>query len=112
VAELVAQDQYATWDPNMYGPGLGGVSGGCMAAGGCAISPRLVVVPVFNPDIYDAGRAGGRVDITVVKVLGFFIDGLQGNDIVGYLTTYPSAPRGGTSSTPGAAFIVSIALVR
>jgi len=111
IRDLIAQDPNATWDPNLYGPAQGGVSGGCMADGTCAISPRLVAIPVFNPDTYDAGRASGRIDITVVKILGFFIEGIQGNDVVGYLTTYPSAPRG-TSGTPGAAFVVSIALVR
>jgi hypothetical protein len=83
-----------------------------MAAGTCALSPRLVAIPVFNPDIYDLGRASGRVDIVITKIVGFFIEGMQGNDVIGYITTYPSAPHGGTSSTPGAAFIVSIALVR
>lgn len=110
--DLIALDPLATWNPDLYGPGRGGVSGGCMATGACAVSPRLVAIPVFNPDTYDAGRASGRVDITVVKVLGFFVDRMQGNDVAGYITTYPSAPRSGTSSTPGAAFVVSIALVR
>lgn len=112
IRDLIAQDANASWDPNLYGPGQGGVSGGCMAGGGCAISPRLVAIPAFNPDTYDAGRASGRIDIVVTKVLGFFIEGMQGNDVIGYLTTYPSAPRSGTSNTPGAAFVVSIALVR
>jgi hypothetical protein len=112
IRDLIAQDQSASWDPNLYGPGQGGVAGGCMAAGTCAISPRLVAIPVFNPDIYDAGRASGRIDIVVTKVLGFFIDDMSGNDVIGYLTTYPSAPRTGTSNTPGAAFVVSITLVR
>ncbi|MCC7178312.1 MAG: Tad domain-containing protein [Acidobacteria bacterium] len=112
IRDLIAQDPAAVWDPNMYGPGQGGVSGGCMATAACAISPRLVAIPVFNPDVYDAGRASGRIDITVVKVLGFFIDHMQGNDVIGYLSPYPSAPHGGTSNTPGAAFVVSIALVR
>jgi hypothetical protein len=112
IRDLIAQDRSATWNPNLYGPGLGGVQGGCMAAGTCAISPRLVAIPAFNPDTYDAGRASGRIDITVVKILGFFIEETSGNEVTGFLTTYPSAPRSGTSSTPGAAFVVSIALVR
>jgi hypothetical protein len=37
---------------------------------------------------------------------------MQGQDVIGYLCPYPSAPRTGTTNTPGAAFIVSIALVR
>jgi hypothetical protein len=111
IEDLIALDPGATWNENLYG-GQGGISGGCMTTGGCSISPRLVAVPVFDPDIYDAGKAGGRTDIQVVKVLGFFIQGMQGNDVIGYLTTYPSSPRGTTSDTPGAAFVVSIALVR
>ena len=48
----------------------------------------------------------------MIKILGFFIEGMQGQDVIGYIMTYPSAPRSGTSDTPGAAFVVSIALVR
>jgi hypothetical protein len=111
IADLIAQDPGASWDTSMNG-GRGGIRGGCMAAGTCTTSPRLVAVPLYNPDIFNAGTPNGRTDITVVKVLGFFMVGMQGNDVVGRLMTYPSAPRGGTSSTPGAAFVVSIALVR
>jgi len=114
IRDLIAQDPGAHWDTSLN-DGQGGIAGGCMAAPAnpCALSPRLVAIPVFNPDIYDAGRASGRIDITVVKVLGFFIQGMvDGNDVLGYLTTYPTAPRSGTSDTPGAAFVVSIALVR
>jgi hypothetical protein len=110
--DLIALDPAARWNPNMYGPGKGGVEGGCMASGACALSPRLVAIPVFNPDAYDAGRASGRVEIVVTKVLGFFISEMNGNEVGGYITTYPSAPLSGTSTTPGTAFVVSIALVR
>ena len=113
IRDLIAQDPGARWDTSLNG-GQGGVAGGCMAmgTGGCALSPRLVAIPVFNPDAYDAGRASGRITIEVTKVLGFFIEGMQGQDVIGYLCPYPSAPRSGTSTTPGAAFVVSIALVR
>jgi Flp pilus assembly protein TadG len=112
IRDLIALDPGASWNTTLNN-GEGGIQGGCMAAGTCGISPRLVAIPVFNPDIYDAGRASGRVDITIVKVLGFFIQGMvNGNDVLGYLTTYPSTPRSGTTNTPGASFVVSIALVR
>jgi Flp pilus assembly protein TadG len=112
IRDLVALDSGANWNTTLNG-GRGGIEGGCMAAGTCAISPRLVAIPVFNPDVYDAGRASGRIDITIVKIVGFFIQGMvNGNDVLGYITTYPSAPRTGTTNTPGAAFVVSIALVR
>jgi hypothetical protein len=111
IRDLIALDSGAHWDTSLNG-GQGGIAGGCMASAACAISPRLVAIPVFNPDAYDLGRASGRITIQVTKILGFFIEGMQGQDVIGYLTTYPSAPRGGTSSTPGAAFVISIALVR
>ena len=62
IRDLIAQDPGARWDTSLNG-GQGGVAGGCMAmgTGGCAISPRLVAIPVFNPDAYDAGRASGRI---------------------------------------------------
>jgi hypothetical protein len=111
VRDLIALDADAHWDTSLNG-GQGGIAGGCMAGGGCAISPRLVAIPVFNPDAYDAGRASGRITIEVVKVMGFFIDGMNGNDVIGYISPYPSAPREGTDDSPGSSFVISIALVR
>ncbi len=111
VQALIAQDPGASWNPGLNN-GQGGIQGGCTAAGTCARSPRLVAIPAYDPDVYTAGTPHGRSDITVVKVLGFFLDRMQGNDVVGYLTAYPSLPRSTTSATPGAAFVVSVALVR
>lgn len=109
---LIALDPDADWDPNLHGPGKGGIRGGCMATGQCTLSPRLIAVPMLNPAIYDAGRVLGRTDITVTRVVGFFLDKhLHGDDVGGWLASYPSAPRG-QSSTPGSSFLVSIALVR
>ena len=48
----------------------------------------------------------------VVKVLGFFIDEMQGNDVAGYITTYPSEAFAGMGGVPGNNFVVSVALVR
>jgi putative Flp pilus-assembly TadE/G-like protein len=112
--ELWEQDRLATWDPDLYGSGRGGVTGGCMGTtpATCVVSPRLVAIPVFDPDAYDAGRASGRITINVVKVLGFFIDQIQGNDVYGYITTYPSRPNQGMGGVPGNNFVVSVALVR
>lgn len=111
MADLIAQDLGARWNPALNG-GQGGIQGGCMTAGTCTKSPRLVAIPVYNPDVYNAGTPTGRSDITVIKVLGFFLDEMQGNDVIGYLMAYPSLPHSGTSATPGASFVVSFALVR
>ena len=54
VSNLIGQDAAATWNPAANG-GRGAPTGGCMAAGTCTRSPRLVAVPLFSPDAYDAG---------------------------------------------------------
>ena len=111
MADLIALDRNAEWDQSLNG-GRGGISGGCMATGACSLSPRLIAIPVFDPDEYDAGRASGRQTINIVKVLGFFIDRMQGNDVGGWIMHYPSDPNAGMGGVPGNNFVVSVALVR
>ncbi|HUU35126.1 MAG TPA: pilus assembly protein TadG-related protein [Vicinamibacterales bacterium] len=110
VLSLVAQDPGAVWNPGMNG-GLGGVSGGCMTSGGCTVSPRIIALPVFSPDAWDAlGAAAGTV--TVTRVIGFFVQRLEGAFIVGRFMVYPSAPRSTMTDSPQSAFVISAALVR
>jgi hypothetical protein len=111
MADLIAQDPGASWNASLNG-GQGGIQGGCQAAATCTKSPRLVAIPVYNPDVFNAGTPHGRTDITVIKVLGLFLDHMDGNDVVGYLMAYPSLAHSGTSATPGSSFVVSFALVR
>ena len=110
--DLIALDPKAGWDPNLYGKGLGGISGGCMKTGDCVISPRLVAVPVYDPDAFDLAGAKGRTSVNIVNVVGFFIDKMQGDDVAGWLTTYPSEAHAGMGGVPGSGFVVSVALVR
>lgn len=111
VAALIAQDSAARWSATANG-GRGGPVGGCMAAGSCALSPRLVAIAMFNPDLYDSGRASGRTDILVTKVLGFWLEGMQGNDVIGYLTHYPALATGGGPVDDDATFLRTVILVR
>ena len=57
-------------------------------------------------------RPAAGTDIKIVKVLGFFVDSMQGNDVVGRLMAYPAPARRHQQSRPRSAFVVSIALVR
>ncbi|HXW05668.1 MAG TPA: Tad domain-containing protein [Vicinamibacterales bacterium] len=111
VNALIAQDPLATWSASANG-GRGAPTGGCMAAGTCAISPRLVALAIFNVDVYDAARAGGRTEIEVVKVLGFWIQGMQANDVIGYLTHYPALATGGSPVDAESSFLRTVILVR
>jgi hypothetical protein len=113
--DLIALDRDAVWDPTAN-EGRGGISGGCMTSttNACAVSPRLVAIPVYNPQVYADGRASGRgIQIQVVKILGFFMEAMNGNEITGRLMTIPGPPRwSGTAPAAGTAFVISIALVR
>ena len=111
VSALIAEDPGARWSAAANG-GRGAPTGGCMAAGTCAISPRLVALAMFNPDLYDSGRASGRTDITVTKILGFWIEGMQGQDVIGYLTHYPALAEGGGPIEEDATFLRTVILVR
>jgi hypothetical protein len=111
ISALVAQDPSAFWDPSAN-DGRGGPSGGCMATGACGVSPRLVALAVFNPEVYDEARAGGRTDIIVTKIMGFWIEGMQGNDVVGYLTHYPALAQGGAPVEEDTTFLRTVILVR
>jgi hypothetical protein len=111
IQALIDQDPNADWGQDANG--AWGVQGGCMAdASPCALSPRVVAIPVFDPDIWDLGPSNGRSSVTVTRVIGMFIDRMQGNDVIGYLMPYPSAPHGGTGGIPGESFVVSVILVR
>lgn len=113
VSALISLDPAATWNQSANN-GRGGISGGCMSsqANPCALSPRVVAVPVFDPDVWDRGPSNGRNTVTVTRIVGMFIERMQGNDVVGRLMPYPSSPHSGTGGVPGSAFVVSIVLVR
>jgi len=111
---LYDQDPLAYWDPLASG-GAGAPAGGCMAAGTCVQSPRVVAVSVFNPDTWDAGRSvgAGNTTITVTNILGFFLESISGGgDVTGYFTYYPSVASGSSTLSESSAFLRTVILVR
>ena len=64
IAQLIAQDPGATWDPAANG-GRGGVINSAFAQ-----SPRVIALPVFAPDSYTSGAA---MSPPMVKIVGFFV---------------------------------------
>lgn len=106
ISDLIAPDP-RRWDEFANG-GTGGITGSCTGTN-CT---RVVAIPVFNPDVWDLGPSNGRSTVVVTRLIGMFIDRLQGNDVIGYLVPYPSAAYSGTGGVPGSSFVVSIVLVR
>jgi hypothetical protein len=102
VQGLIAQDPGAQWNPTTKK-----VEGGC-----CSMSPRVVAIALYNPEVYADGKQNGRTDIQVSNIVGFFVDSLNGNDVVGYLTVYPGQARSNVDLPNESAFLRSIVLMR
>jgi hypothetical protein len=89
VDDLVKLDKNATWDSVNKK-----VINSCAQAGTCsppaASSPRIVAIPIFDTGAYyAAAKQSGNVKFRIVNILGFFVEGMQGNDVVGYITSVP-----------------------
>ena len=66
-------------------------------------SPRVAVIPLFDPDYYDTGKRNGRpADLRAANFLGFFIEGTQGNDVIGRITPVSGIIDGSGPSPLGA----------
>jgi len=75
-------------------------------------SPRIVALPVFDLQQYLDTGGPGNGTVHVVNILGFFVDRMQGNDVVGYLVTKPDLIAPGGSVPSEASFLKAILLVR
>lgn len=84
VQALVNLDALATWNP-----GTRRIENSCAQSRTClpyTISPRLVPLVVFDPKEYaDSGV------MRIVNVIGFFVKGMNGEDVEGAFTTLPGA---------------------
>lgn len=99
-SDLIAKDPTAYWDTatrrvvSSYHP-----------------SPRIIVIPVFDPQVYEESRQHGRQDITVANLVGFFVDDLDGNSVKGRIVPMTGLIRG-NGPAPGGAFLRAIRLVQ
>ena len=78
-----------------------------------AKSPRIRAIPLFDPWYYDQGNPHGRVArLKFVNYLGFFIEGMKGNEVVGRIVPIGGLTMGSLPDGPPAAFPYSILLVK
>ena len=107
VNDLIALDPQADWDPTTKS-----VTGSCaQGATPCAAhSPRIVAIPVFNTATTTPASSRAATKFTVVNILGFFIDRMQGNDVIGYLTEAPGLSTGNATIYPQSSFLTQIQL--
>ena len=74
-------------------------------------SPRIVVIPVFDPFVYEDGRQHGRVDIKIANFVGFFIEDMVGNSVLGRIVPMTGLIRGPGGPQPPGTFLKAIRLV-
>lgn len=109
VDALVAKDPDATWDTTLN-DGHGGVAGSAFP-----ISPRVVPVPLVNPDQLNEWNKGGRTSVAISNIMGFFVEGYDNStkSVTGRLCALPGMKIGTTNpiSAPSG-FLQAILLIR
>lgn len=102
VDDLVAKDPNAYWD----------TSCNCVKGSAFGKSPRVAVVPLYNPYVYEDGKHNGRnASLQMANFLGFFIEGMQGNEVAGRITPTSGLIKGNGGPATGA-FPKAIRLVQ
>jgi hypothetical protein len=77
--DLIAQDPNAYWD----------TSCNCVKGSAYGKSPRIGIVPLYNPTVYADGQQSGKSQpqLQVTNYLGFFIESVtSGGDVMGRIT--------------------------
>lgn len=129
---LVNRDPTASFDTT-----TNSIVGGCMAAGTCQLSPRVVPIAIFDTAAFVTmatanGCSGTNCRAQVVNIIGFFVEGMcdevypnqatrppycgtpaeAQKMVVGRLINYP-AQNSGVAGAPGpASFITTVHLIR
>ena len=74
-------------------------------------SPRVIAIPLFDPVYYEEGKHSGRnASFRFVNYMGFFVERMQGNEVVGHITPIGGLRKGNPG--PPNAFPQSIRLVQ
>ena len=77
-------------------------------------SPRVVIIPLFDPVFYETGKQNSRnADLKVANYLGFFIERMRGREVEGRITPVSGLRKGsGFGPAPVGAFPKAIRLVQ
>lgn len=110
---LANKDPDAHWVPDYFGPGEGAV---ISSKYGPNQSPRIVPMPVINPDEFFATGPNGHTSVTIRNILGFFVERQEGQGgqtvTVGRLINVPGLTTGANTVAESASFINVIQLIR
>lgn len=99
VRDLIALDPSAYWDGQRVVSPLG-------------TSPRVKLVPLFDPMYWNEGKRNGRTaDLKAANFLGFFVEGVVGNDVRGRIVPATALLDSGAGPAPINSFARAIRLV-
>ena len=102
VEMLIAKDPNAYWD-----------SANNRVVTSMSPSPRVAVIPVFDPVVYATGKQSGRpADIQVVNFIGVFVEGMQGNDVMGRIVPISGLIDGGAGPAPSGSYPRAVRLTK
>ena len=80
------------------------------------VSPRIVAVPLINPDALMAAFKNGRTTVPIGNIAGFFIEGVTGSGVnqvvTGRLMTMPGFKTEGSGGDAPSTFMRNISLIR
>jgi hypothetical protein len=96
---LLARDPYASWDD--YNKKV---------VSDMNPSPRIFPIPLYNPDEFQSGKTTGRgATLIVTNWLGFFLEDIQGGDVIGRVFPIAgvTAATGPSAGTP-LAFVIRL----
>ncbi|MGE5359419.1 MAG: hypothetical protein ACM3NQ_10405 [Bacteroidales bacterium] len=99
---LIAQDPSAYWDASTNS-----------VHSSMNPSPRIVVIPLYDPAYYATGKANGRnADFKLANWLGFFVERTQGRDVIGRIVPVTGVIDPNAGPAPVNAFPRAIRLVQ
>ena len=99
--DLIAQDPNAYWDTYCN----------CVQGSAYGKSPRIAIVPLYDPVYYELGKQNGATaSLKMANYLGFFIEQMTGNEVIGRITPVTGLISGSAGPAPGA-FAKAIRLV-
>ena len=103
IQELMAKDPNAFWEDK---PGCN-----CVRTDH-ARSPRIFPIPLYDPDLYDQGKINGRNATLIMRNwIGFFVEELDGNEVVGRITPILGTINPDAGPAPAGLFPLAVQLV-
>jgi hypothetical protein len=103
VNALIDKDPHAYWDDGCN----------CVKNSAFAKSPRIAVIPLYDPVFYELGKKNGsNASLKIANYLGFFLEGMEGGQVIGRITPVAGVLAGQAGPAPAGAFPKVIRLVQ